>query len=75
MPILDADRICHEIETKFADEADTSMIDSVLEVCESHHIDPEMVGPIINRSIKEKIFVEAQEKNYFPKENTLFNSL
>ena len=74
MPILDADRICYEIETRFADNDDLTMIDSVLEVCDSHHIDPEMVGPIINRSIKEKIYVEAQSKNYFPKENTLFTT-
>ena len=35
-----------------------SMIDNVLDACEEYNIDPSMIEPLINRSIKEKLELE-----------------
>lgn len=45
------------------------IIDNVLAACEEYNIDPEMVEPLINRSIKEKLEVEFAERNFLKASN------
>lgn len=50
---------------------DMSIIDNVLAACDEFNIDPEMVEPLINRSIKEKMHQEYIKLNYIKAENTV----
>lgn len=38
-------------------------MDAVVLYCEEKEIDPSTVGPMVNKSLKEKIKMEAQELN------------
>ena len=48
-------------------------MDAVVWYCDNNDIDTSTVGPMINKSLKEKIKIEAQEKNMvkFPKSGKL----
>lgn len=46
-------------------------IDAVLSLCEIHDIDPEAIGKLINKNIKDKIDYEGQQLNLRPKKNSL----
>lgn len=50
-----------------------SYMDAVIWYCENNDIDTGTVAPMINKSLKEKIKIEAQEKNMvkFPKTGKL----
>jgi len=50
-----------------------SYMDAVLWYCEKNELDTGTIGPMINKSLKEKIKIEAQEKNMvkFPKTGKL----
>ena len=50
-----------------------SYMDAVLWYCEKNELDTSTIGPMINKSLKEKIKIEAQEKNMvkFPKTGKL----
>lgn len=43
-------------------------IDTILSLCEIHQIEPEVVSSMIPVSIKDKIKVEAIDRNLLPKE-------
>ena len=45
-------------------ENDEGIIDNVLRACEKYNIDPEMIEPLINRSIKEKLEVAYTKLHY-----------
>ncbi len=45
------------------------MIDNVLAACEEFNIDPEMIEPLINRSIKEKLEMEFIDLNFLKSRN------
>jgi hypothetical protein len=50
-----------------------SYMDAVIWYCDNNDIDTSTVAPMINKSLKEKIKIEAQEKNMvkFPKTGKL----
>jgi hypothetical protein len=58
------------VEETFA-TTDLNMIDSVLLACSTFNVDPEMVEPFINRSIKEKIRVDYVKLNYLKETNNI----
>ena len=45
-------------------------MDAVIKYCEGNDIDLSSVGPLINKSLKEKIKEEAQRLNLVEKSNT-----
>jgi len=54
-------------------EKKISYMDAVIHFCEKNDVDITTVGPMINKSLKEKIQIEAQKLNMLnlPKSNTL----
>lgn len=50
-------------------ENDEGIIDNVLAACEKFNIDPEMIEPLINRSIKEKLEVAYTKLHYIKNVN------
>ena len=50
-------------------ENDEGIIDNVLSACEKFNIDPEMIEPLINRSIKEKLEVAYTKLHYIKTSN------
>ena len=48
-----------------------SHMDAVLEYCKDNFLEPEDVKKLINKSLKDKIKVNATELNYFPKPATI----
>ena len=60
-----------EIE-KLVQEEDTSYIDAVIYYCEQNDIDYNILGKLIDNTLKAKIELEAREKNFLTnKVNTL----
>ena len=52
-------------------EKKISHMDAVLEYCKENYLEPEDVKKLINKSLRDKIKVNATELNYFPKQATL----
>ena len=52
-------------------EKKISHMDAVLEYCKENFIEPEDIKKLINKSLRDKIKVNATELNYFPKPATL----
>jgi hypothetical protein len=48
-----------------------SHMDAVLEYCKENFLEPEDIKKLINKSLRDKIKVNATELNYFPKQATL----
>ena len=48
-----------------------SYMDACLEYCSENNMEPNSLGRLVNKSLKQKIQVEAEELHYFPKTNTL----
>ncbi len=48
-----------------------SHMDAVLHYCQENYLEPRDIAPMINKSLKEKIHMNATELNYFPKQATL----
>jgi len=50
-----------------------SYIDAALHYCETHDVEPDIVGDIIRSSsvFKQKVQVEAEDLNFLPKTNRL----
>jgi hypothetical protein len=40
-----------------------SLIDTILAYCENHDIDEDIIAKTISKSLKEKILVEARDRN------------
>jgi len=45
-------------------------MDAVISYCEENDIDPSSIGPLVNKSLKEKIKEEAQKLNLVEKSST-----
>ena len=45
-------------------------MDAVLQYCEDNDIDTATIGPLINKSLKEKIKIEAEKLNLVEKTST-----
>ena len=46
-------------------------MEACLEYCKDENIEPESLGRLINKSLKQKIQVEAENLNFLPKTSTL----
>ena len=46
-------------------------IDAVLHYCEENNVEPESLGRLVNKSLKQKIQVEAENLNFLKKSSTL----
>jgi len=53
------------------DKAGISYMDAILLYCEEHKIEPDTVGKLISKPLKEKIAVEAQSLNLIRKTSEL----
>lgn len=46
-------------------------MDAIIDYCTKSAIDIEAIGPLISKSLKEKIRLEAEEQNFFKKRGQL----
>lgn len=46
-------------------------MDAVIDYCTKSDIDIESIGPLVSKSLKEKIRVEAEEQNFFRQKGKL----
>ena len=56
---------------KVVQERRITHMDAVLEYCKENYLDPQDIAKLINKSLRDKIKVNATELNYFPKQATL----
>ena len=56
---------------KLAKDSNTSYLDALLDYCEKNSVEPEQIKPLITKSLKEKLEVNARELNFLPKVATL----
>ena len=55
-----------EVE-KLALEKKITHMEAVLEYCKEHQLEPDSVGRLISKSLKDKIEANARDLTYFPK--------
>ena len=55
-----------EVE-KLALEKKITHMEAVLEYCKENQLEPDSVGRLISKSLKDKIEANARDLNYFPK--------
>ena len=60
-----------EIEKIVQDKRGISYMDAILKYCEENELDPSTVAPMITKTLKDKITIEAQNLNYLPKTGQL----
>ena len=58
------------IEEMVAEKRLTYM-DACLEYCKDNNVEPESLGRLVNKSLKQKIQVEAENLNFLKKSSTL----
>ena len=56
---------------KRASQKKITHMDEILDYCQEKQIEPDQVTHLINRNLKEKIKVNAQDLHFLPKEATL----
>ena len=56
---------------KAVKEGGGTYMDALLDYCEKYQQEPEMIKPLITKSLKEKVEVDARNLNYLPKVATL----
>lgn len=59
-----------EIE-KLITKKNCSYMDAVLQICETHDIDPSYIAKHLSKPVVEKIKAEAQSLNFLPKSSRL----
>ena len=52
-------------------EKKLTYMDACLEYCKEKNVEPESLGRLVNKSLKQKIQVEAENLNFFKKTSTL----
>jgi hypothetical protein len=60
-----------EIEKIVQERKGISYMDAILRYCEENELDPGTVAPMITKTLKDKITIEAQNLNYLPKTGQL----
>ena len=50
---------------------DISYMDAILDYCEKNSMEPDTIGPLISKPLKEKIEAEARKLNFLPRVATL----
>jgi len=48
-----------------------SYMDACLEYCKDNNVEPESLGRLVNKALKQKIQVEAENLNFLKKSSTL----
>ena len=66
--IIDRKQFCLYIEELNIDNGD-GIIQNVIKACDDHNIDPSLVEPLINRSIREKMEEEYVKLNYIKRDS------
>ena len=56
---------------KTVQESGISYMDALLDYCDKYQLEPEMIKPLITKSLKEKVEVDARNLNYLPEVATL----
>ena len=56
---------------KIAKDSGCNQMDAVIDYCEKNKIEPEQIKPLVTKSLKEKLEVNARELNFLPKVATL----
>ena len=56
---------------KIAKDSGCNHMDAVIDYCEKNKIEPEQIKPLVTKSLKEKLEVNARELNFLPKFATL----
>ncbi len=69
--IMNSKEFSLEIEKIVQDKRGISYMDAVLKYCEDNELDPSTVAPMITKTLKDKITIEAQNLNYLPKTGQL----
>ena len=59
-----------KIETIVA-QGGVSYMDAILDYCEKNQMEPDTIGPLISKPLKEKIEADARELNFLPRVATL----
>lgn len=59
------------IEKIVQEKKGISYMDAILKYCEENEIDPGTIAPLLSKSLKDKVTVEAQNLNYLPKTGQL----
>ncbi len=52
-------------------EKHVTYMDACLEYCKNNNIEPESLGRLVNKALKQKIQVEAENLNFLKKSSTL----
>jgi hypothetical protein len=60
-----------QIEKIVQERKGISYMDAILRYCEENELDPGTVAPMITKTLKDKITIEAQNLNYLPKTGPL----
>jgi len=69
MNLMNSKKFSLTIE-KIVQDKKISYMDAVIHYCENNDIDTATVGPLINKSLKEKIQIEAEKLNLVEKSST-----
>ena len=52
-------------------EKNVTYMDACLEYCKDNNVEPESLGRLVNKALKQKIKVEAENLNFLKKSSTL----
>ena len=52
-------------------EKNVTYMDACLEYCKDNNVEPESLGRLVNKALKQKIQLEAENLNFFKKTSTL----
>ena len=52
-------------------EKNVTYMDACLEYCKDNNVEPESLGRLVNKALKQKIQVEAENLNFLKKSRTL----
>jgi len=69
--IMNSKEFSLQIEQIVKERKGISHMDAVLLYCEQNDIDPSTVAPLLTKTLKDKIAIEAQNLNYLPKTGQL----
>ncbi len=69
--IMNSKEFSLQIEKIVQEKKGISYMDAILKYCEENELDPGTVAPMITKTLKDKITIEAQNLNYLPKTGQL----
>ena len=69
--IMNSKEFSLQIEKIVQERKGISYMDAILRYCEENELDPGTVAPMITKTLKDKITIEAQNLNYIPKTGQL----